>query len=195
MKITSKKLAKYSLDAYSKSTISAGGTEMLIKNVGGFSIWALRGTEFDFGDILDDIRVMPWWSKETGGFVHKGFLSGVRAIWPHLPLAGFHDKPVILTGHSKGGAEAILLGAMLTTLDMPPSRIETFGAPRVGFSGLGEIIKDIPGERHRLGIDIVPTVPHSFPLPYRHDRDLTDHDPEQSHIFKNHRIADYIAAL
>ena len=193
--IPAKKLARLSMESYKYSTVAAGGTEVMISKVRKMHVLAFRGTEFDFSDIIDDLQSYPWWSREVSGFVHRGFLQGVRAVWPLLPISGPKARPLVLTGHSKGGAEAILTGAMLTCLGIPPVQIETFGAPRVGFGGLGDILKKIPGKRHRLGDDIVPTVPHAFPLPYRHDRDLTEHDAEDNHIFQNHRIADYVAAM
>lgn len=197
MRIAAKKLARLSLEAYNKKkvTYAAGGTEVLVRTVRKHTVIAFRGTEFDLSDIIDDLQGYPWWSREVSGFVHRGFLQGVRAIWPGLSMIGEGAQKLVLTGHSKGGAEAILLGAMLTRLDRPPVQIETFGAPRVGFSGLSKILKKVPGKRHRLGDDIVPTVPHRFPLPYRHDRELTQHEVSDGHAFLNHRIADYVSAV
>lgn len=195
MNITSKMLAKLSAQAYKNQTISAGGTEVLIRQRGPIEVWAFRGTTFDGIDILKDLRAFPWWSKGANTFVHKGFFRGVGAIWPLLPLAIPNGKPIALTGHSKGGAEAILCGAFMASIGIPPVLIETFGAPRAGFSNIGKILKDIPGHRFRLGSDIVPTVPHAFPIPYRHDRDLTALEADDKHIFFNHRIADYVKAV
>ena len=127
-------LALVSEAAYHECTIKADNTEILIGETEDFMIWGFRGTTFDGIDIIRDLRAFPWWSKEIQTFVHKGFLVGVRAIWPLLPL-GMNTKPIILTGHSKGGAEAILCGAFLCGLGRPPAMIETFGAPRVAFGG------------------------------------------------------------
>ena len=196
MKITSHDLAQLCDKAYDTHTIEAAGTEVLIEDRGDFVVWAFRGTEKNYGEILDDLRGYPWWSKEVGTFVHRGFLVGAKAIWPELPMAGYQSKPVVLTGHSKGGAEAILIGAFMVQLGIPPVLIETFGAPRVGFAGLGELLEGVPGERHKLGIDAIPSVPPAgFLVRYRHDRDLTEHDTDNLHLFENHRIADYISAV
>ena len=194
-----KKLARLSAEAYNRKTASAGGTEILISKVRKRTVIAFRGTEKDYGDILTDMREILWWSKEVNGFVHKGFLMGVRAIWQHLPIGGPNPDAIVLTGHSKGGAEAILCGAFMAQCGIPPVQIETFGAPRVGTSNLGKILNGIPGDRHRLGIDIVPTTPPAilpaWMTPYRHDRDLVEHDTDDRHIFENHRIADFISAV
>lgn len=195
MIIPAKKLLSLSAKAYDRHTFKAGGTEVFVSQVRKQTVMAFRGTTFDGADIIKDLRAMPWWSKEIGTFVHRGFLVGVRAIWPLLPLTGHKNPPIVLTGHSKGGAEAILVGAMLTVLEIPVAQIETFGAPRVGFGGIKKILKDIPGKRHRLGDDIVPTVPHRFPLPYRHDRELTEHEAEDENYFSNHKISEYKKAI
>jgi predicted lipase len=193
--VPAKKLARLSGQAYDQHTFAAGGTEVLMKTVRKHTVMAFRGTTLDGLDILDDLRAYPWWSKEIRGFVHRGFLSGVRDIWSHLPIGGPNPMSVVLTGHSKGGAEAILFGAMLCALKIPPVQIETFGAPRVGFTGLGRLLKNIPGKRWRLGADIVPTRPLPFPFPYRHDRELSLIATDEEDVFKNHRIADYIKAV
>lgn len=194
-KITAKKLARLSSAAYKKHTVAADNTEVLIRDIGPITVFAFRGTTFDGIDIIRDIRALPRWSGEIQGWAHRGFLKGVRAIWPLLPIGVPGGKPIALTGHSKGGAEAILCGAFMVGCGVPPVNITTFGAPRVGFGALKEMVKHIPGERHRLGADIVPTVPHRFPFPYRHDRLLTKHAVEDEHPFLNHQIADYLAAM
>jgi len=197
MILPAKKLCLLSKQAYNKCTVEAGGTEVLIKTVRKITVFAFRGTTFDGVDILTDLRACPWWSKEVGTFVHKGFLEGVRAIWPLLPMSGPNPGEIVLTGHSKGGAEAILLGAFMVQCGIPVAQIETFGAPRVGFSGLGEILKGVLGNRNRLGNDIVPTRPLPFPIPYRHDRELkeTPDGDDNFDPFENHRIADYCKAM
>lgn len=193
MILPAKKLASVSKEAYDKHTIRVGDTEVLIKTVRKKTVFAFRGTTFDGWDIIYDLRACPWWSSEVGTFVHKGFLLSVRGIWPHLPIGGPNPGEIVLTGHSKGGAEAVLLGAFLVQCGIEVAQIETFGAPRVAFSGLGEILKGVPGHRHRLGNDIVPTRPLPFPIPYRHDRELTTTPDGDDNFdpFDNHRIADY----
>ena len=192
---TSHELACLCQRAYDECTVSANDTEVLIVERDEFLILAFRGTTFDHHDIIKNMRAFPWWASEVGGFVHKGFLVGARSIWPHLQRYPLRSKPTVLAGHSKGGAEAGEVAAMMTLSGYPPILLETFGAPRVGFGWIEDVLKGIPGNRYRLGADIVPTVPHRFPFPYRHDRDVTLLPVEIEHRFHNHRIADYIEAV
>src|SRR3954447_21195474 len=42
------------------------------------------------------------------------------------------DKPLFLTGHSMGGALAVLTACRLAKMGRPPAAVYTYGAPRVG---------------------------------------------------------------
>jgi hypothetical protein len=68
------------------------------------------------------------------------------------------DKPLFITGHSMGGALAVLTAWRLATLGRPPVATYTFGAPRVGdttfCSGYA-----LPTYRIVNRLDIVPEVP------------------------------------
>jgi triacylglycerol lipase len=71
---------------------------------------------------------------EYGGRVHMGFSSVLRRTWGKVEriLAEAQDKPLFLTGHSMGGALAVLTGCRLAKAGRPPVAIYTFGSPRVG---------------------------------------------------------------
>jgi len=53
-------LAERSQEAYEASTFAEGGVECLLILENGWRALAFRGTEFDFADILRDIRAAPW---------------------------------------------------------------------------------------------------------------------------------------
>lgn len=198
-------LARRCREAYQeRPTFAAGDTEArLTIEADNVTVVAFRGTTFDGWDIIKDLRTAPWWARELGCWCHAGFLKGVRRIWPLLagPLAQVRG-PLILTGHSKGGAEAAVCAAMMKKLLRPglahgkaPTMLVTFGAPRVGFPGFCKIIRGIPGERYVNGIDIVPSVPPpGWLIRFRHDRDETALQWGEDDLFRNHRIADYEAA-
>ena len=42
-------------------------------------VYAWRGTERNYADILTDMRAVPWWASRLG-WCHKGFLRGVQAV-------------------------------------------------------------------------------------------------------------------
>ena len=80
------------------------------------------------------------------------------------------EKPIYLTGHSLGGALALVASAALGGSSSFGDRIAavyTFGAPRVGKSNFSEIVK-APHYRVINSGDIVPLVPPNWILGYVH---------------------------
>jgi hypothetical protein len=94
--------------------------------------------------------------------VHFGFATEVDSIFPEL-IARVKDssyvaKKVFLTGHSMGGAFAILAAAKLKSSGMRIAAVYTYGAPRVGNRKFAESYKP---RHYRIehGNDIVPHLP------------------------------------
>ncbi|HSZ54774.1 MAG TPA: lipase family protein [Tepidisphaeraceae bacterium] len=71
---------------------------------------------------------------EYHGRVHHGFSPVLRRTWGGIEkiLDEAQDRPLFLTGHSMGGALAVLSACRLARMGRPPVAIYTFGAPRVG---------------------------------------------------------------
>jgi hypothetical protein len=70
-----------------------------------------------------------------GGRAHGGFAEGIDRVWAHL-LAGLYDtraldKTLWLTGHSLGGALALLAAWRLHEVGFTAHCVNTFGAPAV----------------------------------------------------------------
>lgn len=133
-----------------------------------------RGTE----DTLD------WWTNLNASFValqggtrvHTGFF---QAYWPirdtifEFVIAALRKKrrPVYITGHSLGGALALMATAELSNHDEAEVRdciaaCYTFGCPRAGDSSFDLYVK-APLYRITNGVDLVPAVPPAI-LGYRH---------------------------
>src|SRR5213079_949071 len=68
------------------------------------------------------------------------------------------DKPLFLTGHSMGGALAVLTACRLAKMGRPPVAIYTFGAPRVGDRNFCAGYS-LPTYRIINGLDLVPEMP------------------------------------
>lgn len=71
------------------------------------------------------------------GAVHRGFKQAADLFWPELPewIQTFRDsgQPVWITGHSLGGALALLAATELSQIDhIPIATAYTFGQPAVG---------------------------------------------------------------
>jgi hypothetical protein len=88
-------------------------------------------------DWLNDFQAELVQGKGLAGRVHQGFLQSVDALWPYiqnLPLAAAtgSGKPLILTGHSKGGALMYLAAYRLAAMGIPVAAAYSFAAPRTG---------------------------------------------------------------
>lgn len=93
---------------------------------------AVRGTA-NMGNVMSDARYTKKWDAQLGCYVHNGFLEVTNALF--RDVLGLLDPearhPVILTGHSLGGAAALLLGAKLAAIGYPVGGVVTFGQPMV----------------------------------------------------------------
>ncbi|AAU90766.1 lipase family protein [Methylococcus capsulatus str. Bath] len=101
---------------------------------------------------------------ELPGRVHAGFLSELKAVQAKvidvLSKNGGKDKPLYLTGHSQGGAEATLATVALLAGGFKVAATYTFAAPRAGDRTFADAVPaEFPFHRIEFGDDIVPHVP------------------------------------
>ncbi len=165
------KLEPAALIADGRASIPFSSTRGLVARGRGATIIAFAGT--------DPAAFANWITNFNLGTrardIHRGFDDAVEAAWRDISDAlkpAGTAQPVFITGHSLGGALAIIAAERLRReLKIEASAVYTFGAPRVGSpafarsynaSGLGE-------RTYRLvhGLDIVPTLPPSR-LGFRH---------------------------
>ncbi|HEX6242282.1 MAG TPA: lipase family protein [Polyangiales bacterium] len=171
-------------------------TAYLIQSASGKSaVLAFRGTDpADVITLLSETQVMQ--REFCAGRVHAGFYAAVEAVWDEvhealsaarqaLPLDGDNKKKqalmplqsLYITGHSLGGAMALLAAARLHCddyRDWSPERlvrgVYTFGQPMVGDAAF---IQACDGFRERLHRhvyrhDVIPHLPPRSPFGYAH---------------------------
>ena len=129
----------------------------------GMAVLAFRGTHNvkDWMTNLNAATTQVCSSRRAVlGNVHRGFNEAFLSIRPKiLPLLeGDEDLPLFITGHSLGGALATLATWYLNGDNL--AACYTFGAPRVGDSGLIDRFRT-PIYRVVNGVDPVPFVPPS----------------------------------
>jgi hypothetical protein len=133
-----------------------------------------RGTEDEL-DWRTNVRA-AWITLQGGTRVHTGFF---QAYWPILKtlfeaverLVRTAPRPVYVTGHSLGGALALMATAELANHRSAAVRdciaaCYTFGCPRAGDASFDSFVKS-PLYRVTNGVDIVPAVPPAI-LGFRH---------------------------
>jgi triacylglycerol lipase len=98
-----------------------------------FAFIVFRGTQArrDWKDNLDIRMIRTFYGHVHYGYAHC--LDSLSKQTIHEVIATF-DKPykICLTGHSKGGALAMLATAVLTRNGFAPIALYTFGQPKVG---------------------------------------------------------------
>lgn len=132
----------------------------LSKEMEPFSILVFRGTSRGEGSrfFLLDLILSPW---PAGGSVHRGFkrvlLDAWKEIYPQLTAAA--QGPLFYTGHSLGGALAVLSATL-----RPPEAVYTFGCPRMADEAFIQAAGQLKIFRVVNNRDIVATVPplHGF---------------------------------
>ena len=168
--------------SYRKSTFEEANIETLVVD----NVFVFRGTD-EPKDALRDMRILPLWTRELG-WCPAGFLKASRRLVNKVTSIclerDIDHKNIELTGHSLGGAVALIVGALMTRDEIPPRQIVTFGAPRCGRL---KILDTVPVTSYRNGKDVVPMIP---PLMRRHN-DLVKIGTANS-LIKDHFVLNYV---
>jgi hypothetical protein len=109
------------------------------------------------------------------GKIHEGFAKSLANLWEapgglasHLErMAWAHTegRPLLVTGHSKGGALALLAAMKLANLgaaELTPAAVVSFGAPRAGNASFAAAYQAVMGDRTwrvEYRDDLVPHLP------------------------------------
>jgi hypothetical protein len=95
--------------------------------------------------------------------VHQGFVEDARAVWSFARPLLRPGLPTRLTGHSLGGALAVLLAMRLRVDGVPLDRVVTFGQPKVTTEAGVALFRDLPLLRIVNHDDPVPLLPWETP--------------------------------
>lgn len=145
-------------------TFSNGGTQAFLAHRPSdrLAVLSFRGTEKDWRDIKADLDAR-FYKGRGGARIHTGFLHAYQqirdAVRPHVDKLFKEEYQLYVTGHSLGGALAIV-----ATRDLNRDNISacyTFGSPKVGNEEFGYAIKP-PIYRVVNAVDAVPRVPPTW---------------------------------
>ncbi|MDC7788129.1 lipase family protein [Rhodoplanes sp. TEM] len=150
-------------DPPTRAALPMPHTRGVVLRRGGTTLLAFSGTDpLVLADWLTDFMVM----LDDDG-LHRGFVGALAAAWTDIAatLAGHAATDrLLITGHSLGGALAVLAAQRAVIEHMLVPEVYTFGMPRVGNEAFARDYDAVLGRRtFRLvhGEDLVPTVPPS----------------------------------
>lgn len=190
--ITDIELCAIAESSYGPVTLESETCHALIVDREEFTVIAFRGTDpHRMIDLICDADATTVLEPSIGA-LHAGFYRGLCGIaWRLIPRLAGHS--VVLTGHSKGGAEALIFAGMLAVIGMMPLRVTTFGAARPADPRLGGLIGALAGVDYRNGADPVPELPPTL----AHPRPLEQIGDPKFHLnaLADHALASYRAAL
>lgn len=184
--ISDQRLCQICSDAYQVPlTFSEGGTHFLVSREDGQTVVAFRGSM----GILDWARNFCF--TPISFAAHAGFQASAIKAWPRVPA----DGPVVITGHSAGGAIATLVAAFFVSGGRPPAKVTTFGTPRtcpIIHDSIAPLLAGVPGADYRNAGDLVTEVPLGFRSP-RPVRQLGAGGVDMT--FADHMIGAYLQAM
>lgn len=135
------------------------------------TIVGFRGTDPNVEDWIQNFRAdlveFRIGDQTLEGEVHRGFLSEVESsfgpIVDHLQQLHAEGRRLLVTGHSQGGAMAVIGGAALSATGCSVDAIYSFAAPRCGNREFARSLSRTTVHRVEVGNDIVPHVPPIIP--------------------------------
>lgn len=144
----------------------------LVGTTGDGIVIAFRGTLVadihDLPSLLDwaqNFEAAPIAVTSMPGEVHSGFWRGLDTIWDEVlatvkTILAAGNKPIYVTGHSKGGGLAQLAAMRFKVAEIMPAKVYTYAAPRVGDADFAAAYnKAISTFRYEYTDDIVPHLP------------------------------------
>jgi triacylglycerol lipase len=191
----------YHFEGYKATLISAEGSQAWLLQNDTEQIIAFRGTEMnDIRDLLADIMMLPIPSSSGKGYTQHGYECAVNHIWKLIKPWINPSKKLYLTGHSLGGAMALVAAGRLARCTPV---VYTFGCPRATTRG-NSVVAALDHKRYVNASDVVPKLPW---FPYWHHGELHYISREKevkgtqpwTDFFKpgllKHPIGDYVTAL
>ncbi len=158
----------FTADMINAALVGVTATEIVV---------AFRGTlPIDTTDWNDFIESVKDWADDAQaefvtvpyapGSVHGGFSASLQSLWSSLVAAvqaqlTATPLPVVVTGHSKGGALATLAAIRLRSEAVAtPAGVYTYGSPRVGNTPFSTSYDKVISQwRFENDSDLVPHVP------------------------------------
>ncbi len=132
----------------------------------GLQYLSFRGTA-NLENALVDLDVSLKLDTDLNIQLHQGFGGAAKAAYTDVKSKLDKSQPVIVTGHSLGGAVAVIMAMYLQRDGFLLQKVITFGQPKVTNVSGADAFANLPLIRVVTPKDIVPLVPPLSPLQLR----------------------------
>ena len=158
-----KQLNNIELPLIKQAALSGTEVSYFVTHVNGVQVIAIRGTA-NAQNVMVDLDINLKKDETLGIQVHQGFAGSAAAVFKDVTPLLNKDMPVETTGHSLGGAVAVLLGMYLQVDGYDLQAITTFGQPKVSNVQGSIAFSNLPLTRIVTPKDLVPLVPPLSPM-------------------------------
>ena len=126
-------------------------------------IIAVRGTS-NVENAMVDVALQLLPNKHTGVKLHQGFAQTADLIYAKIKPDLNRDYLINTTGHSLGGADALILAMYIDVGGFKAGKVITFGQPKVTNIGGSNRFSHLDVTRVVMPKDMVPLVPPMDPM-------------------------------
>ena len=153
----------YKLSHYSNIPAIEISGFLLTNDVTRTQIIAVRGTS-NIENAIIDVALELTLDKHTGVRLHNGFSAAAQAIYADIQPQLKPDYTIVTTGHSLGGAVALILAMHMDVDNFTIGQVVTFGQPKVTNITGANKFRHLNVFRVVTQKDLVPLVPPLDPV-------------------------------
>ncbi|MBL4799124.1 MAG: lipase family protein [Oleispira sp.] len=135
----------------------------LARTSSGLQYLSFRGTS-NLENALVDLNLSLQLDASLNIQLHQGFAIAAKAAYEDVKSKLDKSQPIITTGHSLGGAIAVIMAMHLQRDGYQLDQVITFGQPKVTNVSGADVFASLPLIRVVTPKDIVPLVPPLSPL-------------------------------
>lgn len=156
-------LKKYLLSHYSNIPEIEISYFLVTDDIAKTQVIVVRGTS-NVENAMVNAALKLTLDKHLGVRLHNGFSQSARAIYTEIKPLLKTDYAISVTGHSLGGAVALILAMHLDIDDFTVGKVVTFGQPKVTNIAGTNAFKHLDVIRVVTPKDLVPLVPPFDPV-------------------------------
>lgn len=155
--------SRYEFSRYAELTDMRVGYYLITDHQNKVQIIVARGTD-NIENVIVDLKLHLEPDPDLSLPLHRGFANAAKAIYKDVRVLLKKEYTIQTTGHSLGGAIAVILSMYLDQNGYNMGRIITFGQPKVTNLSGAEKFQHLQIIRVVTTLDLVPIVPPLDPV-------------------------------